>query len=119
MPRRVMKAEREHFGHKRSDLAAREIHHSRDLFADQVFGFIEIRDLRRRFLDADVGAEVYFEFVGRLARFGEGERFEDGSGADIHLKECLEIGLRCGGHVGVMTGAVRGGKGELKFESGN
>ena len=51
----VGKTERQHFRHERADLARREIDHGENLTADQRFRRIVFGDLRRRFLDADIG----------------------------------------------------------------
>lgn len=91
----VREAEGEDFGHKRADLARREIYHGCDLFADQSFGVVMRRDLRGGFLHADLCAEVDLHFKSGFARFGEGLRFDDRACTNVDFHEVVKGDFGC------------------------
>ena len=54
----VLKAERQHFGAQRADLARREVDHRHHLPPDERLGLVVHGDLRRGFLDPDLRPEI-------------------------------------------------------------
>ena len=67
------------------------------------FRRVVLGDLRGRFLDADLGAEIDLELEGGLARLRKGLGLDDGAGADIDFEEIVE-GDRRGMSVGCVMG---------------
>ena len=85
----VGEAERQHLRHELADLARREVDDRRHLPADQRLRAIVFGDLRRRFLDADLGPEIDLQLERRLARLRKRLGLDDGAGADV---DAIEIG---------------------------
>ena len=83
-------AEREHLGHERADLARREVHDGDHEAALELVARV-VRDLRRRALLADLGAEVDVQLPGRLAGLGEVLDAGDAAHADVDLEEVVEV----------------------------
>ncbi len=54
-----------------------KIHHTQHLPADEIFRPIVRRDLRRRFPDADLRAEIDPQLISRFACFGKGFCLDD------------------------------------------
>ena len=86
----VLETERQDFRAERADLARREVDDTKHLPADKAFQRIVNGDLRRGFLEADLGTEIDDDLERRLARFGKGRSLDDGAGANI---DALEIGI--------------------------
>jgi len=85
----VHETKRQNLGHKGADLFGREIDHGGDLFADQVFGAIVLRDLGGCLLFPDLWSEIDIQFDGGTAclrkRFGPC----DSANADIDIKKII------------------------------
>jgi len=99
----VGKTQRQHFGHRRADLARREVDHRRDLSPGQLVDRVIRRDLRAAFPHADARAEIDFEAIGRLARLGEFARRDDRADADIGLQKIGKSDPRGGRRGGIVV----------------
>src|SRR4051794_6758389 len=87
---RIGKAQREDVRHQRADLPWRKVDDGGDLTADQRFGSVILRQLSRRFLHADHGAEIDEELERGLARLRKRLGLDDGANADVDRDELLE-----------------------------
>src|SRR6185503_5890853 len=102
----VRDAEREHLGHERPDLARGEVHDRHHEAALQLLARV-VRDLSRRALLAQLGAEVDVQLPGGLARLGEVLDADDPADADVDLEEVVVVDQGAGG------GGGGGGGGSL------
>ena len=75
-------AERQDLGHRRADLARREVDDGEDEAAGEVFEAVVPGDLGRGFLDADRRAEIDRQTIGGLSRLREGLGRDDAADTD-------------------------------------
>src|SRR3954453_3846 len=102
---RVGKAQREDFRHQRADLPWRKVDDGRHLTADQRFWSVILRQLSRRFLYPDQGAEIDEQLERGLARFRKRLGLDDGADADVDREKLLERDLRGGRGYGHRCGS--------------
>ena len=95
----IRHAKRQHLGFELSDLSRREIDDCHHLPANKRFRRIVFGDLRRGFLDPDLGSEIDLQLESRLARLRERLSFDDRAGADVDTIEVgkgdLRLSRRC------------------------
>ena len=87
----VGKAQRQHFGHRRTDLPRRKVDDRRDLPPGKLLKRVIRGNLRAALLLADRRAEIDAQPVARLARFGKRFGSDDRTDANVCLQERLEI----------------------------
>src|SRR3954471_22986586 len=84
------RAEHEHLGADRADLARREVHDGDDERALELLARV-VGDPRRRALLAELGPEVDAQLPGRRAGLGEILDGDDPADAHVDLQEVVEL----------------------------
>jgi len=88
-----VKAGHQHLRQKRTDLLHGKIHHGHDLSADKFFTRIQRLDLRARYFDSDVRAEIDAQLPRRFTRFGKFHHLKHRADAQLDFQKLIPLNL--------------------------